>query len=88
MDFKSLELISCDVKIDDPSKSFSNLKDLEEIHLIYTIDVDEFIPIVSSLKKLKKLIISGDLLSDKKNVSFFNSLKSKKVECKVIGPII
>jgi hypothetical protein len=80
---KKLQLISCETEGVD----FSRLKDVEELHLVYTINDEELIPSVSGLN-LKKLVISGDLLSLKENKSFMNDLKKKGVKIEIVGPVI
>jgi hypothetical protein len=80
---KNLQLISCETE----SVNFSNLKNLEELHLVYTINDEELIPIVQNMN-LKKLVISGDLLSTKENKSLLNDLKKKGVKIEIVGPVI
>jgi aspartate carbamoyltransferase catalytic subunit len=63
------------------------LKNLEELHLVYTINDEELIPIVQNMN-LKKLVISGDLLSTKENKSLLNDLKKKGVKIEIVGPVI
>ena len=63
------------------------MKDLDELHLIYTIDGEELIPTVGNMK-LKKLCISGDLLSSSENKSYINNLKKQGVKIEIVGPII
>jgi hypothetical protein len=79
---KNLQLISCETDGVD----FSKLEDLQELHLVYTIN-DELIQIVSGLK-LKKLVISGDLLSLPENKSFINDLKRKGTKIEIVGPVL
>ena len=80
---KKLQLISCETEGVD----FSELKDIEELHLVYTINDEELIPSVRGLN-LKKLVISGDLLSLSENKTFINNLKKKGVKIEIVGPII
>jgi ribosomal protein S17E len=84
---KKLQIISCDYS---PNIDFSMFKELKELHLIYTINsLEEFIRITENLK-LDKLVISGDLLSDKKSKEYINELKKKTKGLKIetIGPVI
>jgi hypothetical protein len=80
---KSLEFINCELE----GKDISVFKNLEELHLIYTVDFIEFKGIVEGLK-LKKIVISGDLASGKENKNYINSLKSKGIKIETIGPVI
>jgi hypothetical protein len=81
---KKLQIISCDVD----SINLSNFINLEELSLIYTLDgYEDVTEIIKNMKKLKKLVISGDLMSGggKKH---FNELKSKGIKVETIGPVI
>jgi hypothetical protein len=80
---KSLEFINCELD----GKDISVFKNLEELHLIYTVDFNEFKGIVEGLK-LKKIVISGDLASGKENKNYINSLKSKGIKVETIGPAL
>ena len=82
-DVKKLQLISCDTS----RLSLSSMKDLDELHLIYTMNDEDLIPIIRGLK-IKKLCISGDLLSLSENKSYINSLKKQGVKIEIVGPII
>jgi len=80
---KKLQIISCDTS----GLDMSNLKNIEELYLIYTIEEQELIPLTSGLK-LKKLAISGDLLSSKENKNYINDLKRKGVKIEITGPTV
>ena len=82
-DVKKLQLISCDTS----RLSLSSMKDLDELHLIYTMNDEDLIPTIRGLK-IKKLCISGDLLSLSENKSYINSLKKQGVKIEIVGPII
>ena len=82
-DVKKLQLISCDTS----GLNISKLKNIEELHLIYTIEDEELISLTSGLN-LKKLAISGDLLSNKENRNYINALKKKGVKIEITGPTI
>lgn len=80
---KKLQLVSCDVT----SIDFTRLTNLDELHLIYTLDgIDEFKKCIDGLV-VKKLVISGDL-AGKENKPFINSLKSKGIKIEIVGPVI
>jgi len=80
---EKLQLISCDIS----NLNISELKNLKELHLLYTCDEDEFIDTVSPLS-IKKLDISGDLLTKKENKLFINKLKSMGIKIEIIGPVV
>jgi hypothetical protein len=82
-ELEKLQLISCDIS----NINISELKNLKELHLIYTCDEDEFIDTVSPLS-IKKLVISGDLLSKKDNKLFINKLKSMGIKIEIVGPVL
>ena len=82
-DVKKLQLISCDTSRLD----LSSMTDLDELHLIYTINDEELIPTIRGLK-MKKLCISGDLLSLSENKSYINDLKKQGVKIEIIGPVL
>jgi hypothetical protein len=82
-ELKKLQLISCDTT----NLNLSELGNLEELHLVYTSDEDEFIDTVSPLS-LKKLVISGDLLNKKENKLFINKLKGMGVKIEKVGPVL
>lgn len=84
-DIKKLRLISCDNKT---VPNFSKFKSLEELHLIYTLDsIKQLERSIRGIENLKKLGISGDLLT-KETKPFFDSLKSKGIKIEITGPSI
>jgi hypothetical protein len=78
---KRLQLTSCD--IDDLDLSGLSI---DELQLIYTIDNS----IESALgdAKFNKLVVSGDLMSNKENKDFLEALKRKGIEVKTTGLVI
>ncbi len=82
-DIKKLQIISCEIQGIDLGK----FETLEEIHLVYTISDEELIPMTQNLK-LKKLTISGDLLSTKENKNYLNDLKRKGTKIEIVGPVV
>jgi hypothetical protein len=84
-DIKKIQLLSCDLT---GSGNFSKFKNLEELHLIYTLDSLEEIKETISNLKVKKLVLSGDLVSDKETKEFIKDLKRKGLRVEIIGPIL
>jgi hypothetical protein len=78
-----LQIISCDAN----DLNISLFENLEELHLVYTLDSLEELKTTLQNTNIKKLVLSGDLLSDKDSKMYINSLKSRmKVE--IVGPVI
>ena len=67
-------------------KVVSDFKELEELQVIYTLDSAEDLKTIVP-ENLKKLIISGDLVT-KEGKSIISSLKSKGVKIEIVGPVI
>lgn len=80
---KKLQIISCD---NVGSFDFSTFKALEELQVIYTLDSAEDLKSIVS-DNLKKLIISGDLVT-KESKSIISSLRSKGLKIEIVGPVI
>jgi hypothetical protein len=83
-EIKKIKLISCD---NGGVPNFSKFENLEELHFIYTLDSIEELQQAIEGVNLKKLSISGDLLT-KQSKPFFDSLKSKGIRIEVVGPSI
>lgn len=81
---KKLKMISCDLK---GQLNLTKFKNLEELHLIFTLDDLEDLKSLVENVDVKKLVISGDLVSSPEGKEYLKSLKSKmKVE--IEGPLI
>ena len=80
---KKLQIISCD---NVGSFDFSTFKSLEELQVLYTLDSAEDLKSIVS-DNLKKLIISGDLVT-KESKSIISSLRSKGLKIEIVGPVI
>jgi hypothetical protein len=83
-EIKKIKLISCD---NGGVPNFSQFENLEELHFIYTLDSMEELQQAIEGVNLKKLGVSGDLLT-KQSKPFFDSLKSKGIRIEVVGPSI
>ena len=79
---KKLQLVSCDVT----DLSFNQFSELEELHLIYSLDSAQDLEKSIEGLNLNKLVISGDLVT-KESKSFINSLK-RRMKVEIIGPVI
>lgn len=83
-EIKKLQFVSCDI----PGElDLSKFADLEELQVIYSCEkLDEVLSF--NLSKIKKLVISGDLIRSKEDKQKITELKrgGKKVE--IIGPVI
>ena len=82
---KKLQIVSCDL---EGPINISIFENLEELHMIYTLDnIDELKDLSENLK-VKKLVLSGDLIKDKECKKYINSLKQKGMRVEIVGPII
>lgn len=83
-DITKLQIISCDAN----DLNLSLFENLEELHLVYTLDsLEELKATLENTNSIKKLVLSGDLLSDKDSKTFVNSLKSR-MRVEIVGPVI
>lgn len=80
---KNLELISCDV--DDINLDDLNL---ESIGLIFSLDTSQNLKDVIGKNSIKNLKISSDVLRNKDNKDYINTLKSSGVKVEIVGPKI
>ena len=81
--FDKLQIVSCLIS----NLKLSELGPMEEIQLIYSIDPSELIETLQGVD-CKKLVLSGDLLSEAENKKFINSLKGKGVKVEITGLVI
>ena len=82
-EIKKLQIVSCDAN----DLNISVFDKLEELHLIYTLDsLDELKTTLENVN-VKKLVLSGDLLSDRESKEFVNSLKNR-MKISIVGPVI
>ena len=83
-DVKNLSFISCKTN----NLDLSELQELDTLELLFTIDSDNLESVLSSVKIKNKLVLSSDLVSDKKNKELVNELKKKGLKIEIIGPRI
>lgn len=81
---KKLQIVSCD---NTTSLDFSIFENLEELQVIYTLDSYQDLANLSVSKNLKKMVISGDLVT-KESKPVIGSLKSKGIKIEIVGPVI
>jgi hypothetical protein len=84
-EIKKLQIISSDIK---GGIQLSSFKELEVLHLIYTLDsLDEATEALANTK-IGKLVISGDLASGEEAKSFISDLRRKGIKVEIVGPVI
>ena len=81
---KKLRILACDVSNDI---NLSVFKELEEFQLVYSLDEQKVENILKD-SNIKKLILSGDVISDPENKKFINTLKQKGVKVEIEGLVI
>lgn len=84
-EIKKLQIVSSDVIGELQLSPFRNL---EELHLVYSIDSLEDAKEALSNTKLKKLVISGDISSSKEAKSFISELRKRGTKVEIVGPVI
>jgi len=82
---EKLQIVSCDLTGDF---TFSQFKNLKELQLIFTLD--SLMDMKESLLNLHldKLVISGDLVSDKDSKEFISDIRRKGTKVEIVGPQI
>jgi hypothetical protein len=83
VNIKKISIEACDVT----NLNLSILGEMDEICLIYTLDPRDLIKTLEGAN-YKKLVISGDLLSEKLNKDFINTLKRNGVKIETVGLVI
>lgn len=79
-----LSITACDIE----NLDLSGFKELDELQLVYSLESDVILSDIISGLNIKKLVVSGDLVSNKETKSYLNSLKSKGVKIEIVGPVI
>lgn len=82
---KKLQIVSCDLT---GELGFSQFKNLEELHIVYTLDTIEEIKDLTENLGIKKLVLSGDLLRDKEAKAQINQVRSRGIKVEIVGPVI
>ena len=82
---KKLQIISCDLT---GELAFSQFENLEELHIVYTLDTIEELKNLTQNLKIKKLVLSGDLIKDKEAKAQINQVRQRGVKVEIIGPVI
>jgi hypothetical protein len=80
-----LQIVSCDLT---GQLTFSQFKNLKELHLIYTLDTLMDMKEALLNLHLDKLVISGDLINDKKSKELITDLRRSGTKVEVVGPQI
>ncbi len=80
-DLKKIQINACDIK----DLTLSKLEGIDELHLIYTLDPSDLEVALQGVS-VKKLVLSGDLVSE--NKEYIKSLKSQGVKIEIVGPVI
>jgi hypothetical protein len=81
---KAIRLTSIEMDLPD----FKQFEELEELHLVYTLDSVEQLKEVTEGLNLKKLVISGDLVTNQSKEYLTNIVKSKGTKIEIVGPSI
>ena len=81
----SLQIISCDLT---GQLTFSQFKNLKELHLIYTLDTLMDMKEALLNLHLDKLVISGDLVNDKASKELISDIKKSGTKVEMVGPQI
>jgi hypothetical protein len=80
---KRLQIVSCDAN----NLDFNSFTELDELHLVYTLDSLKELNEAIKNTNLSKLVISGDLVSGKEGKSYINELK-RRMKVEIIGPVV
>lgn len=82
---KKLQIVSCDLTGD---LNFSQFVSLEELHIVYTLDTIEELRDLTDNLKIKKLVLSGDLIKDKEAKAQINQVRQRGIKVEIVGPVI
>lgn len=82
---KKLQIVSCDLTGD---LNFNQFESLEELHIVYTLDTIEELRELTDNLKIKKLVLSGDLIKDKEAKAQINQVRQRGIKVDIVGPVI
>jgi len=82
---KKLQILSCDLT---GELGFSQFEKLEELHIVYTLDTIEELKDLTENLKIKKLVLSGDLVRDKEAKAQINQVRQRGIKVEIVGPVI
>jgi hypothetical protein len=82
-DIEKISLIACEVK----GLDLSIFEELEELHLVYTLEDQKLSDVMMGLN-LNKLVISTDIMTDSDNKKFISEMKRKGIKVETTGPKI
>jgi hypothetical protein len=82
---KKLQIVSCDLT---GELGFSQFQNLEELHIVYTLDTIEELRDLTENLKIKKLVLSGDLIRDKEAKAQINQVRQRGIKVEIVGPVI
>jgi hypothetical protein len=82
---KKLQIVSCDLT---GELGFSQFENLEELHIVYTLDTIEELRDLTENLKIKKLVLSGDLVRDKEAKAQINQVRQRGIKVEIVGPVI
>ena len=80
---KKLQLLACEIS----NLDLSILGEIDELQLLYTVSSENLVTVLEGLS-VKKLTISGDLVSNPENKKYIGSLKRSGTKIEIVGPVI
>ena len=80
---KKLQLLACEIS----NLDLSILGEIEELQLLYTVSSENLVTALEGLT-IKKLVLSGDLVSNPENKKYIGSLKRSGTKIEIVGPVI
>jgi len=83
-DIKKLKMVSCRMSGEIDFTQFNNL---EELQLLYNkLELEEIETILNNLK-IKKLVVSGELVSGPEGKKFLSEVRRKRIQVETVGPV-
>ena len=82
---KKLQILSCDMTGD---LHLSKFTELEELQILYTLDSLIDMKDAFTNLKIKKLLISGDLIVDSQTKDYISELRRNGIKVEIVGPQI